>query len=195
MPQKSSIPLRAFSAICMSPWMESMPVSIFSSCSRRKVISGENEWKWIKAQQFDALSFWRSQNFLCQTKIHLHIVAVTNIFCLTKRRFAFCKSGFCASTKVLEEALILVKFLGWLKKFERAQNILGPVKGQGINLENFPELELRLRLDFIINNQFMFNWKSSEYGNKNLNKIHHQIQHRYMDNEYLYQNTVFCYQA
>ena len=45
MPQKSSIPLRAFSAICMSPWMESMPVSIFSSCSRRKVISGENELK------------------------------------------------------------------------------------------------------------------------------------------------------
>ena len=78
-----------------------------------------------------ALSFCRSQNFLCQTKIHLHIVAVTNIFCLTKRRFAFCKSGFCASTKVLEEALNAVKFLGWLKIFGPAQNILGPVKGQG----------------------------------------------------------------
>ena len=34
---------------------------------------------------------------------------------------------------VFEEAVNAVKFLGWLKKFEPAQNILGPVKGQGIN--------------------------------------------------------------
>ena len=40
---------------------------------------------------------------------------------------------FCAGTKVFEEALNAVKFLGWLKKFGPAQNILGPVKGQGIN--------------------------------------------------------------
>ena len=33
MPQQSSIPLSAFSAICMSALMESMPVSIFSNCS------------------------------------------------------------------------------------------------------------------------------------------------------------------
>jgi hypothetical protein len=39
---------------------------------------------------------------------------------------------FCASTKVFEEALNAVKFLGWLKLFGPAQNILGPVKGQGI---------------------------------------------------------------
>jgi hypothetical protein len=38
--------------------------------------------------------------------------------------------GFCAGTKVFEEALNEVKFLGWLKKFGSAQNILGPVKGQ-----------------------------------------------------------------
>ena len=29
-----------------------------------------------------------------------------------------------------------VKFLGWLKKFGPAQNILGPVKGQGISGSN-----------------------------------------------------------
>ena len=46
----------------------------------------------------------------------------------------FTKFGFCAGTKVFEEALNAVKFLGWLKKFGPAQNILGPVKGQGINL-------------------------------------------------------------
>ena len=43
------------------------------------------------------------------------------------------KIGFCAGTKVFEEALNAVKFLGWLKKFGPAQNILGPVKGQGIS--------------------------------------------------------------
>jgi hypothetical protein len=43
---------------------------------------------------------------------------------------------FCAGTKVFEEALNIVKFLGWFKKFGLAQNILGPEKGQGINVGN-----------------------------------------------------------
>ena len=60
-------------------------------------------------------------------------MAVTNILCQIKRRFAFSKIGFCAGTKVFEEALNAVKFLGWLKKFGQAQNILGPVKGKGID--------------------------------------------------------------
>ena len=34
--------------------------------------------------------------------------------------------------KYFEGALNAVKILGWLKKFGTAQNILGPVKGQGI---------------------------------------------------------------
>ena len=59
--------------------------------------------------------------------MYLHIVAVTNILCQTNRPFAFSKIGFCAGTKVFDA----VKFLGWLKKFGLAQNILGPVKGQG----------------------------------------------------------------
>ena len=45
------------------------------------------------------------------------------------------KVGFCAVTKVFEDALNAVKFLGWLKKFVPAQNTLGPVKGQGINMK------------------------------------------------------------
>ena len=60
-------------------------------------------------------------------------MAVTNIFCQTKRCFEFSKIGFCAGTKVFEEALNAVKFLCWLKKFGPSQNILGPVKGQGIS--------------------------------------------------------------
>ena len=62
-------------------------------------------------------------------------MAVTNILCQTKRWFAFSEIGFCVRTtvtEVFEEALNAVKFLGWLKKIGLAQNILGPVKGQGI---------------------------------------------------------------
>jgi hypothetical protein len=87
-----------------------------------------------------ALSFYRSQNvfglvqnFCTRPKIYLHIVAVTNILCQTKFR----KIGFCAGTKVFEEALNAVKFLYWIKKFGPAQNILGPVKGQGIRIYDF----------------------------------------------------------
>ena len=45
--------------------------------------------------------------------------------------------GFCAGTQVFEEALNAVKFLGWLKKFGLAQNILGPLKGQGIRISDY----------------------------------------------------------
>ena len=72
------------------------------------------------------------QIFCLRPKIYLHTVAVRNILCQTKRWFAFSEIGFCASTKGFEEALNTVKFLGWLKKFGPSQNILGPVKGQGL---------------------------------------------------------------
>ena len=49
----------------------------------------------------------------------------------------------CAGTKVFEEALNAVKFLGWLKKFGLAQNILGPVKGQGISNKNMQTFLMR----------------------------------------------------
>ena len=47
----------------------------------------------------------------------------------------FIKFGFCAGTKVFEEALNAIQFLDWLKTFGPAQDILGPVKGQGIILQ------------------------------------------------------------
>ena len=77
--------------------------------------------------------FWAVPNFLCQTKTYLQIVEVTNILCQTKRWFALSKIGFCAGTKVCEEALNAVKFLGWHKKVGPVQNILRAVKGQGIS--------------------------------------------------------------
>ena len=58
---------------------------------------------------------------------------VIYILCHSQTWFSFSKIVFCASTKVFEEALNAVKFLGRLKKFGPAQNILWPVKGQGIN--------------------------------------------------------------
>ena len=76
--------------------------------------------------------FTGPKNFCARPKIYLHIVAVTKILCQTKRQFAFSKIGFCAGNKVFEEALNTVKFFGCLQKFGPAQNILGPVKGQGI---------------------------------------------------------------
>ena len=72
------------------------------------------------------------QIFSASKKIYLHIVEVTKSLCQTIRRFAFSKIGFCAGNKVFEEALNTVKFFGCLQKFGPAQNILGPVKGQGI---------------------------------------------------------------
>ena len=73
-----------------------------------------------KRSQSNALSFYRSQNVFCWSKF-----------------FVSDKIGFCASTKDFEEALNAVKLLGWLKKFGPAQNILGPVKGQGISFQFF----------------------------------------------------------
>ena len=56
--------------------------------------------KWFVLVQI----FWTSP------KIYLHIVPVTNILCQTKRCFPLSKNGFCAGTKVFEEALNAVKF-------------------------------------------------------------------------------------
>ena len=70
------------------------------------------------------------KNFWARPKTDTYLY----ILCYTKRWFPFSKSGFSAGAKVIEEALNAIKFLEWLKKFGPAQNILGPVKGQGISI-------------------------------------------------------------
>ena len=70
----------------------------------------------------NALSFYRSQNVLCQSKF---FESAQNFDCLFK--------NFCAGTKCLWLAQYVNKSLVWRKKFGPAQNILRPVKGQGIN--------------------------------------------------------------
>ena len=82
---------------------------------------------------FTGPNFGLVQFFFAIQNFYLQFVAVINILCRTKTWFAFSKIDFCAGTKVFEEALNAVKFLGWFKKFGPAQNVLGPVKGQGIS--------------------------------------------------------------
>ena len=65
--------------------------------------------------------FCAGPNFLSQPK-----------YLFQSQTFAFIEIGFSAGTKVFEEPQNAVKVLGWLKKFGPAQNILGPVKEQGI---------------------------------------------------------------
>ena len=69
--------------------------------------------------------FCMGPNFLSQPK-NLRAFSVSSKTCIQK-------NWFLSQPKFFEGALNAVKFLGWLKKLGPAQNILGPVKGQGIN--------------------------------------------------------------
>ena len=64
----------------------------------------------------NALSFYMFRNVLGWSKSFVPDQKSIYVLCQTKRRFAFSKIGFCAGTKVFEEALNAVKFLEWLKK-------------------------------------------------------------------------------
>ena len=68
------------------------------------------------------------QIFCARPKIYLHIVAVTNDLCQTKRWFAFRKIGFCAGTKVFEEALNAVKFFRLAQKIWTSTKHFGTCK-------------------------------------------------------------------
>ena len=65
---------------------------------------------------FNALSFYSFQNVLCWHK----------------KQFYWLQIIFLSGTKCLRLPQYVNKFLVWHKKFGPAQNILGPVKGQGI---------------------------------------------------------------
>ena len=77
--------------------------------------------------------FCAGPNVLCLTKNLFTYCGSQKNFVPDQRWFAFSKIGFCASTKIFEEALNAFKFLGRHKTFGPAQNILGPVKGQGMS--------------------------------------------------------------
>ena len=86
-----------------------------------------------------ALSFYRSQNVLCWSKffeparkIWLHLVSLQKLLCRHKKQFYWVHIIFLSGTKCLRLPQYVNKFLVWHKKFGPAQNILWPVKGQGI---------------------------------------------------------------
>ena len=72
--------------------------------------------------------FWAGPNFLCQTKNTFTYCGSHKHFVPDKKGFAFSKIGFYAGTKVFEEALNAVKYLGWPKKFGLAQKRFGTCK-------------------------------------------------------------------
>ena len=86
-----------------------------------------------------ALSFYRPQNALGWSKLFvpdqkfIYILWQSQTFCARQKDdLHSVKLFFWAGTKVFEEVLNAVKFLGWLKNFGQAQYILGPEKGEGI---------------------------------------------------------------
>ena len=87
----------------------------------------------------NALSFYKSQNvlgwskFLVPDQNFIYMLWQSKTFSARQKDDLHSVQLFFFS-KVFEKALNAVKFLGWLKIFGPAQNILGPVKGQGIIL-------------------------------------------------------------
>ena len=77
------------------------------------------------------------QIFWARPKIRLHLVLLQKLLCQHKNQFYWMQIIFLSSTKCLWLPQYVNKFLVWYKKFGPAQNILGPVKGQGINAVKF----------------------------------------------------------
>ena len=75
----------------------------------------QNVLRWFQCfvpdQKFIYI-LWQSLTFCARPKIYLHILAVTNLLCQTKRWFAFSEIGFCTGTNVFEETLMPCPFTG-----------------------------------------------------------------------------------
>ena len=72
--------------------------------------------------------------FCAGPKIWLHIVTLHKLLCSHKNQFYWMQIIFLSGTKSLWLAQYVNEFLSLIKKFGPAQNILGPVKGQGIRV-------------------------------------------------------------
>ena len=73
------------------------------------------------------------QIFWASPKIWLHLVHFQKSLCWHKNQFSWMQIIFLSGPKCLWLPQYVNKFLVWRKKFEPAQNILGPVKEQGIS--------------------------------------------------------------
>ena len=72
------------------------------------------------------------QIFWASPKIWLHLVPLQKNLCRHKNQFYWMQIIFLSGTNFLWLPQYVNKFLVWHKQFGPAQNILGPVKGQGI---------------------------------------------------------------
>ena len=88
--------------------------------------------------------------FSASPKIWLHLVPLQNLLCRHKNQFYRMQIIFLSATKCLWQPQYVNKFLVWHKKFGPGQNILGPVKGQGIRY--------RLRYPILTNKYFFQFW-------------------------------------
>ena len=77
--------------------------------------------------------FWAGPNFFVPDQEFMYILWQSQTFCGRQKDDLHSVKLVFVPTQVFEEALNAVIFLGWLKKIGPQQNILGPVKGQGIN--------------------------------------------------------------
>ena len=77
--------------------------------------------------------FVRVQSFWASPKIWLHLVPLQKLLCWHKNQFYWIQIIFLSGTKCLWLPQYVNDFLVRHKKFGPAQNILGHVKGQGIN--------------------------------------------------------------
>ena len=81
--------------------------------------------------------FCAGPNILSQPpKKGLHLVPLQKLLSWRKNQFYWMQIIFLSGTKCLWLPQYVNKFLVWHKKIGLAQNILGPVKGQGISLKN-----------------------------------------------------------
>ena len=74
------------------------------------------------------------QIFWASPKNWLHLVPLQNFLCRHKNQFYWMQIIFLSGTKFLCLPQYEHKFLVWHKKFGPAQNVSGPVKGQGMCL-------------------------------------------------------------
>ena len=78
--------------------------------------------------------FCAGPNFLSQPKHLTAFSASSKTFVPAQKHFYWMQIIFLSGTKCLWLTQYVNKFLLWHKKFGPAQNILGPVKGQGIKV-------------------------------------------------------------
>ena len=108
-----------------------------------------NFWQLLRKWQQDlclfllqvAKCFVPVQIFWVSPQIWLHLVPLQKLSCRHKNQFYWMQITFLSGTKCLWLAQYVNKFLVRHKKFGPAQNILWPVKGQGIKINCFLTLK------------------------------------------------------